>query len=455
MLLNLNIRNFILIEHADIPLSPGFTVVTGETGAGKSIFLAAIAFAMGAKSESSQVGLFAEEAYVTLEFTLSSPENGIKEETVQKNAERKITDLFTDAGIEGTEFVIRRTLSREGRSRVFLNDTAVSLGFLRQLAPFLGEFHGQFSQLWNTSDYSTLLDRFSGVDLQGVQQGFTLWSTAQKELVTLEKHAAQQAEEAAFLAQALLDFEYLCPEEGEESRLLEEKTQLKGKRATLEAIGQLRSLLGEGVQGAFRQVEKILGRESMPFFTDLRPHLETAWEAVDAILTPLESLERDLMRADRTLEDIEERLFALRDLARKHMVPPEMLVDLWRTLKERSEHSVETETALTKQKGRVAEYYQAYKAAASQVSAYRQEAAHRLNAAVNAHLNDVRLTGALFQAEVVPSATPGYHGQDVVTFLVRTNPQGPLRPLAQGGSGGELARFSLALYAVLAHSLGV
>ncbi|MDR2412156.1 MAG: AAA family ATPase, partial [Holosporales bacterium] len=207
MLLSLSIRNFVLIEHADLSFFPGFTVIIGETGAGKSLLLAAIAFALGARKEENIVGPFAEETSVTLEF--STP------------ASDSLRLLLEEADITTSELVLRRTYAKKGKSRTFLNDCIISQGFLRQLAPLLLEFHGQFSQLWETSAYAPLLDRFGGITVQDVAQRFSRWTSAQRLLAESEQQEAQQKEEASFLTQALEDFDKIHPEEGEESCLVQ------------------------------------------------------------------------------------------------------------------------------------------------------------------------------------------------------------------------------------------
>jgi DNA repair protein RecN (Recombination protein N) len=215
----------------------------------------------------------------------------------------------------------------------------------------------------------------------------------------------------------------------------------------------LRTLLGDQTQEAFRQAQKILMREKAPFFSDLLPLLEKAWISVDAIVTPLEASERNLRQASRTLEEVEDRLFVLRDLARQYGGTPAMLGDLRKEFQQRAEKI--SSLPLAAQKDQCDADEEAYRAEAERVSLCRHQAAEALRTEVMTHLQDLRLMGAEFRVDVVPSGSPGPKGQDMVTFLVRTNPHGPLRPLAQGGSGGELARFSLALYTVLAQSLRI
>ncbi|MDR1267326.1 MAG: AAA family ATPase [Holosporales bacterium] len=442
MLLQLSIRNFVLIERADLSFSSGFTVVTGETGSGKSLLLSAIAFALGGKLEDPPVGPFAEEASVTLEFSSPGGERSAP-----------IASWIEQAGIGDTELLFRRTLTREGKSRAFLNDRVISQGFLRKLAPFLLEFHGQFSQLWEAADHEVLLDRFAGIDAAEMARLFSQWKETQRQLSKLEEKAVQQEEERTLLARVLSDFERIHPEEGEESRLLQAKSSLKHQRATQEALEQLRSLLGEQTGATFRQVQKILMREEMHSFSDLLPLLEQAWTSVEAILGPLEARAQALSSAEQSPEAIEERLFTLRDFARQQNTVPEMLGDLWAELKARAEHLAPiSTTALEEQCSRE---HAAYEAAAGKASVRRRQAAGFLTSEVNGHLQDLRFIGAEFRVEIAPCETPGPKGQDAITFLVRTNPQGALRPLERGGSGGELARFSLALYTALARSLDI
>ncbi|MDR0662280.1 MAG: hypothetical protein LBF76_02750, partial [Holosporales bacterium] len=343
----------------------------------------------------------------------------------------------------------------KGKSRIFLNDCVISQGFLRQLAPLLLEFHGQFSQLWESSAYAPLLDKFGGIAVQEVAQRFSQWTSTQQLLAALEQQEAQQKKEASFLTQALEDFDKIHPEEGEEGRLAQERILLKNKQASLDTIKQLRLLFEERTQEAFRQAQRILAREKSPFFTDLLPSLEQAWAAIDAIITPLDAQERALRQADRTLEEVEERLFLLRDLARRHNVMPEMLPAFWKELQNRATQTSHIAEKVVAQRIRCTAAATAYTAAAERISAQRHQVAATLSVSVNRYLKDLRLEGAEFRVEVTPAPAPGPKGQDIVTFLVRTNPQGPLRPLAQGGSGGELARFSLALYATLAQALDI
>ncbi len=453
MLAGLSIRDVVLIERLSLSFAPGLTVLTGETGAGKSILLDALALALGERADSGLVRHGAQQAAVTAEFQLAAdhPAQAILAEQ----------DLPADPLL-----VIRRTVAADGRSRAFVNDQPVSAGLLRRLAETLVEIHGQFEThgLFDPRTHRLVLDSYGGLAplVADVGRAWDGWSDAEADRAKRVADAEAAAAEEAFLRDAATELEQLKPKEGEEAALIETRHRLQHREKLLDALsGAQRELAGDrgtelSLSLARRALERVADRAAGAF-DQIIAALDRAAIEIGEGLAALEQAAAAFEAEDQDLTQVDDRLFDLRRVARRHGVPVDELPALRQSLIERL-------AALEDREGRVAaatqlaaEQRATYIAAAEALSAARRETAERLDAAVARELAPLKLDRARFATEVttMPEESWGEAGADRVAFAVSTNPGQPLGPLAKIASGGELARFMLALKVVLAGASAV
>jgi DNA repair protein RecN (Recombination protein N) len=459
MLTALSIRDVVLIERLDLGFGPGLTVLTGETGAGKSILLDSLGLALGARAEAGLVRVGVEQASVTACF---APPAG-----------HPIAALLADQGLAAEdEIVLRRVLSRDGRSRAFLNDQPVGVALLRRAGAMLVEVQGQHEQmgLADPASHGALLDAFGVAPALG-QAAAATWREWRAALVALA--AAREQIEAAkrdeeWLRHAVDELARLAPMADEEDRLASERQRLQQGERRAEAIAAAlaeltpasggRDRRGAGPAAALRAAARTLQRLIVPGQNEAdnpaaaaTAALERAEEALAEAETLLARLAAEADADPRLLERAEERLFALRAAARKHAVTVNELPSLLDTLAARLA-ALETGAAeVTELERTCAAARAAYIDAATSLTASRRAAALRLDRAVAKELPPLRLDKARFHAQVVGLAEPewGALGADQVRFLIATNPGQEPGPLARIASGGELSRLMLALKVVL------
>ncbi len=447
MLTRLSIRDIVLIDRLDIDFAEGLAVLTGETGAGKSILLDAFALALGARGDATLVRNGAEQGQVTAAFEL--PRN------------HPVRALAADNGVPADDgLILRRAQFADGRTRAFINDQPVSVQTLRALGSALVEIHGQHDDraLVDAATHRMLLDAFGGLDDEA-QAVTRLWNDRRAREEELAAHRAdveRAQREADWLRHAVEELRRLSPEPAEETALAERRTAMMQVE---KVAGDLREA-HDAVAGAQSPVPTLAAAvRRLERRTAHAPALiEPAVKAFDTALTALDEarshLEGALASADhdpRELERIEERLFALRAAARKYNVP----VDRLNALAERHaadlaliDAGAEKLAVLEKAAGEAVELY---RKAAAALSGKRRKAAEKLDKAVNAELKPLRLERATFTTDIATDeAAAGPHGFDRVEFWVQTNPGTRPGPMMKVASGGELARFLLALKVVLA-----
>ncbi|MBV8738642.1 MAG: DNA repair protein RecN [Alphaproteobacteria bacterium] len=454
MLLGLTIREIVLIDRLDLALRPGLCVLTGETGAGKSILLDALGLALGRRAEAGLVRHGAAEAAVTAEFAVGRNHSAHA--------------ILHEAGFAGDSdtIVLRRLVRSDGRSRAFVNDEPASIGTLRRLGDSLVEIQGQFEQrgLLDPANHRMVLDAFA--ELAGnsapLAAAWRNWRAARDREQQAARLAAANREEEDLLRHHLAELDALTPEPGEEDRLSARRSLLQNAERlgeTLnEAVGELAGAAGAqaALARAARRLERARERgygllDAAAAATE-RAANETA-EALDVLEAAIRNLELD----PRELEAVEERLFALRAVARKHQVAVADLPALRDAIAARLasiEASSESAAVLVNATAMArAEYI----AVADWISRVRQAAALRLDAAVATELSPLRLDKARFRTVVTPLDEPdwGEHGCERVHFEIATIPEAPFGPLARIASGGELSRFMLALKLVLADTSSV
>jgi DNA repair protein RecN (Recombination protein N) len=455
MLTALSIRDVVLIERLDLSFGTGLTVLTGETGAGKSILLDSLGLALGARAEAGLVRTGAEQASVTACF---APPQG-----------HPIATLLAEQGLQAEdEIVLRRVVGRDGRSRAFLNDQPVGVALLRRAGALLVEVQGQHEQmgLADPASHGALLDAF-GV-APALRQAVTLswrdWRAALAALAAARERLESAKRDEEWLRHTVDELARLSPADGEEDRLAAERQRLQQGERRAEAIAAAlaeltpRDRRGPGPAAALRAAGRTLQRLIVPGQPDADNPAAAATAALERAEESLAEAEMLLTRlaaeadADpRLLERAEERLFALRAAARKHAVTVGDLPGLLDTLATRLA-ALETGAAeMVELEQTAAGSRTAYIAAASAQTEMRRAAALRLDRAVAKELPPLRLDKARFHAEVTVLAEPdwGALGADQVRFLIATNPGQEPGPLARIASGGELSRLMLALKVVL------
>ncbi|HEY2049444.1 MAG TPA: DNA repair protein RecN [Caulobacteraceae bacterium] len=460
MLIGLAIRDVVLIERLDLAPGPGLTAFTGETGAGKSIILDALGLATGARADASLVRRGAAQASVTAIFA-PAPDSAVWAYLDEKE--------LTYARDE--DLVLRRTLATDGRSRAFVNDQAVGVGVLRDLGALLVEVHGQHETvgLLDPRTHLGLLDRVGGCEGLGraCLEAWSAWRVAAgaaKSLVEARDRSAAEAEE---LAARLAELDRLAPKAGEAAALAEERALLGAAEKTLADISQARDLLdGESLAGRLGQALRALERA--------KSRLEAigagvASPAAARMVAACEALDRTLIEAGEAsaavdaaaeafdldpqrLEQAEERLFALRSMARKLGVEPDELPAARAETAARLLGLESADEAVAGAQARERQARDAYLAAAAALTAARRAAGDRLAAGVEAELAPLKLDKARFRVAVdpLPEDRAGPSGADRVEFQISTLPGAPFQGLGAIASGGELSRFALAIKASLA-----
>lgn len=455
MLNALSIRDVVLIERLDLSFGPGLTVLTGETGAGKSILLDSLGLALGARAEQGLVRAGAEQASVSALFAPPPDHPALA--------------LLAEQGVGlDDEIVLRRVVSKDGRSRATINDQPVGVGLLRRVGALLVEVQGQHDQmgLADPATHAGLLDAYGVAPRlrDEVARSWRAWRDALGALEDARTAIAEAQREEDWLRHAAEELGELAPQEGEEEALAQERQRLQQGERRAEAIAAAlaeitpRDRRSPGPAASLRSASRALQKLVLPGQSEAAnpaapamAALERAEEALSEAETLLSRLAADAEADPRGLEQAEERLFALRAAARKHGVAVVELPGLLATLRGRLA-ALETGTAeIASLEGRAAEARGAYARAAAALSEARQTAAKRLQAAVMAELPPLRLDKARFFVEVQPldEAKWGPAGADSVRFLIATNPGQAPGPLDKVASGGELSRLMLALKVVL------
>ena len=451
MLRQLAIKRVALIDDLTLDFAGGLGVLTGETGAGKSILLDSLGLVLGARADAGLVQAGADRAVVSATFSADSIAIA--------------APYLDDAGLEldpdEDRLILRRVLSAEGRSRAYVNDQPISAGLLRQIGARLVEVQGQFDSggLTDPSGHRDLLDAFGGLGelRSAVAAAYREWQGLDASLRDQQAALANALGDADWLRHALGELEEAGPQADEASKLAEERRFLQAQERILEAIkGAQSAVTGKNdVAGALRSAMRALERSADKVGERFQPALlalERAAIEFDEAQHALDELGRDVDLDGARLEYVETRLFALRDLARKHRCEPDQLAAVQEKLAENLAALERADQELAATEQAVAAARAKFEAEASTLSAARSETAVRLDQAVAAELAPLRLEKAEFRTDVeqLPSDQWGAGGADRARFSVRTNPGMPYGPIERIASGGERARFLLALKVVLA-----
>ncbi|MFZ4382350.1 MAG: AAA family ATPase, partial [Sandarakinorhabdus sp.] len=439
MLTALAIHNVVLIEALAIDVAQGLVVLTGETGAGKSILLDAVGLVLGNRADAGLVRAGADAARVVAEFDLPT--------------DHPAHALLTENGLDAEgPIILRRQVKADGGSRAFVNDQPVSAALLKELGGLLVEIHGQHDErgLLSARGHRSLLDLFGALapQLAETRSAWAAWRTAQDEAAAARARLDADQRDREWLDHAVAELAALAAQAGEEAELaLARAAMQKGARLAddLASVADQLATGSAALAQAARRLDRIAGEHAL---------LAAALESLDRALVEAGEAESQLAQATAALdadparlEQVETRLFELRAVARKHKVEADALPALAQALQARAAALVAGEDALVGLDAAVARTQAAYATAATALGKARQDAAARLDAAVAAELKPLKLDSARFRTRItaLSEAEWGPDGRERAEFEIATNPGADFAPLIKIASGGELSRFILAL----------
>jgi DNA repair protein RecN (Recombination protein N) len=448
MLSALSIRDIVLIDKLDLKFGQGLCVLTGETGAGKSILLDAFTLAIGGRGDASLVRRGASQGQVTATF--------------EPAPSHPVLQLLAVNGLEadGT-LILRRIQSADGRTRAFINDVAVGVQLLREVGQALVEIHGQHDDraLIDPSGHRDLVDAFGGLsgEADAVATAWAAWRSTEDERARCAGEIAAIRANADYVSHALDELVVLNPQAGEEEALASRRQlMMHAEKIAGELNEALDALQGEGtsaarLSAALRRIERQTGTGGA-LLASVAEALERVLSETDAARGKIEEALAATAFEPGELERAEERLFALRAIARKHRVGVDDLPALVTRLEAELAALDQGETRLEELATAAKAAHEAYASAALRLSEARKGAAERLDAEVASELAPLKLDKAWLFTKVETSSIDegGPHGLDRVSFSVCTNPGTEPGPLMKVASGGELARVILAMKVVLA-----
>ncbi len=448
MLCNLSVRNYLLLNRVDLDFGHGLNVLTGETGAGKSILLDALGIVLGRHATTTRPPEHGEPSEITALFDVSG-----------NRAVQQILDDLEFPG--GEELCLRKLIPVSGRASSFVNDRRCSAETLNRLGDALVEIHGQSDErgLLNPANHRRLLDQYAGSEqfVENTRKAWRDWRSAIGLHDEANRRLAEASRDREFAEHALKELEELDPKVGEDEELDRRRSALKLFAKYREDLDKAELSIGDS--GAEGMVNDALSRLATASGVD-EDRIQQAVEALDRAL--LELAEANRLLADirygstgdpQEVEQVEERLFAIRAMARKHSVRPDDLVDLSVKLAGDIEDLDRLSGEADSLQARIQQAQENYAASAAEVSARRSEAASRLAAAMAEEVAPLKLKSAVFSVNI-GQQEPGPEGHDRVVFNASTNPSAPAGPINAIASGGELSRFMLALKACLMSDSG-
>ena len=447
MLVRLTIRDIVLIDQLDLVCLQGLSVLTGETGAGKSILLDAFALALGGRGDGSLVRQGQTQGQVSALFDV----------TLDHPAAQLVRDC--DIHVEG-DLILKRVQMADGRTRALINDQPVSVQTLKAVGALLVEIHGQHDDraLMETGTHRNILDAFGGLETQvrALQATARDLKIAQKALAAHETKLEEGRREQDFLTHAVDELSKLCPEAGEEQTLNDQRQVMQqAQKVVTELQDAYNAIAGQSsptpfITAAIRRLAR--RQDQAPALVDPSVRaLDAVLIAIDEARYILEGVLQDANFNPFELENVEERLFALRDAARKYNVPADQLSSLVERYQEQLSALSHDENTLHTLKSQVELLEKTYISQAQSLSDERHHVAVKLDEAVNVELPPLKLERARFMSAITPdSRSRDEMGFDRVEFHVQTNPGSRAGPMMKVASGGELSRFLLALKVVLA-----
>ncbi|RYC12096.1 DNA repair protein RecN [Ciceribacter ferrooxidans] len=447
MLVQLSIRDIVLIERLDLAFEAGLSVLTGETGAGKSILLDSLSLALGGRGDGSLVRHGEDKGQVTAVFDVADA--------------HPVRLLLRENSVdEDGDLIFRRVQSADGRTRAFVNDQPVSVQLMRQAGQLLVEIHGQHDDraLVDTDAHRTLLDAFAGLteEVEELSDAYRRWKDADRQLKAHRARVEAAAREAEYLRASVEELEILSPRDGEEDELADRRSQMQKAERIAGDIAEASEFLNGNsspvpmIASLMRRLER-KSHEAPGLLEDTVQLLDAALDTLSNAQMEVEAALRRTEFDPRELERVEERLFALRAAGRKYSVPVTELPALAERMVAELADLDAGEERLGQMEAAVAEAKAAYDHRAAALSSKRANAATALSEAVMAELPALKLERARFMVEVKsdPEAATA-EGIDIVEFHVQTNPGTRPGPIMKVASGGELSRFLLALKVALA-----
>ena len=447
MLRLLHVRDFVIVDEAEINFSSGFTVFSGETGAGKSILIDALSLVLGGRGDTGLLRSGADRAEISAVF---EPPASLRPWLEERDLDPQ------------DDLVLRRSIDSQGRSKAYVNGVPANLGMLRELGSQLVDIHGQHAQqgLLTAANQRALLDQQGGLGgaARETAEAWQVWQQAERALQSATQNAAAMQQERERLQWQLDELNKLAPRTGEWEHISNEQSRLAHGQALLEGASRAIGLLDDESGSAFQtlnaaahQLQQLVRHDSQ--LQGVLDALESARIAASEAVSDLNSYLDRLELDPESLERAEQRVSELFSAARKFHVEPEELPALQERLAAQLADS-EAATDLDALRARVAEAQSAYHAVADRLSEARRKVAKRLSRDVTAAMQDLAMQGGAFQVELTP-CPPSSHGKENVEFLVAGHAGTPLRPLGKVASGGELARLSLALSVIASQAAQV
>ncbi len=448
MLAHLAIQDFILIERLAINFNAGLNILTGETGAGKSMVLDALGLCLGARSDASWIRQGANQAIISATFIVDK--------------EHPIHAVLQESGLpDDDEINFRRIIHLDGKSKAYVNDQPIGVGLLKQLGQLLLEVLGQFEAhgLLDATTHINLLDAFGGLtkEAQALAKKFHDWQECRNLYHKLQQDLASQNTELDFLRFALNELEQLSPADSEYPELVKQKELQQHSARLSEAAGLAlealdadngaRTRVTQAHKNLLRQADKAAGA-----FDECLALLDSADGLLAEASEKIHSILRTTKDSPKAREALEERLYLWKNLARKHNQPPEALTAFKVTLAQRVDKIENADSSLKEHEQQTKDLEAKFLAAAKTLSASRRKAAQLLQNAVAQELPSLKLEQAQFAVQFMqkPEAQFNSNGLEQVIFVASTNQGIAAQPLAKIASGGELARFMLALRVVMA-----
>lgn len=450
MLKTLSIRNVVLIDSLDIDFKEGLTVLSGETGAGKSILLDSLGLLLGNRSETTLVRTGADKLSVTGVFEVQ-PHNKIYEIA-------KEYDLEIDGDI-----IIKRIITAGGKGKILFNDQIITLKLLKEISQNLIEIHGQHDNqgLLNPATHCDILDSYGRYEKEivAVQKAFTIYKATAKTLKEKEIALNKAKEDEENLRHWVQELEKLSPQKGEEENLRNRRSELMNAEKIIEKLNAAYSYLNGGnsvieqiskAQNAISRANEIVNGK----YTDIEQNIETALYSLNDAVECIEANSADISLNQSEIDDIETRLYALRSVAKKHQTEIDMLPEKLEELSEALYSLQNGEESLQELKAEVKLLREKYIESAGRLSEKRQQTARKLDENIMKELPPLKMEKAVFRTKVSPKDEREWSekGWDTVCFEVSTNPNTPMGALNKIASGGELSRFMLALKVNLAQN---
>lgn len=450
MLKSLSIRNVVLIDKLDLDFRNGFSVLSGETGAGKSILLDSVGLLLGKRAEIGMIRSGCDKLSVCGSFEIADK----KGELAALCAEY---DLDFD-----NEIIIKRTLNQDGKGKIFFNDQPITQKLLKEIGGYLVEIHGQFDNqgLLNPATHLSVLDNYGNYPdkIAAMKNAFGVYKKAKTERAAAEEKIRQAKNEEENLRHWVDEFQKIKPQANEQEELEQKRQQMMNAEKILENLDVAYKAMSQGgVQSSLRQAQAAIARVNSLLngkFDNIYDLLDTALVNADEASEEIEAASNEVSLNQNEFDAVEERLFSLKALARKHNSTVEELPQVWVQMEEDLQNLASGEENIENLRKLETAAYNDYVKKATGVSQARLATALKLDAKIQAELPDLKMDKARFMTQVSdkPENLWNENGRDEVCFMVSTNPNTPYGSLSKIASGGELARFMLALKVNLAQS---